>query len=54
MQRIIITLGLVTASISVLYPYLQEIGIGRLPGKIILRGENSTFNFSVELIGMIL
>ena len=47
MQRILITLGLVIASIGVLYPYMYQIGLGKLPGDIILRGENSTFYFPV-------
>jgi len=47
MQRILITLGLVIASIGVLYPYLKQIGLERLPGDIIIRGENSTFYFPV-------
>ena len=48
MQRILITLGLIIASIGVLYPYLKKIGLGKLPGDIILRGENSTFYFYFE------
>jgi len=47
MQRILITLGLIIASIGVLFPYLKQIGLGKLPGDIILRGENSTFYFPV-------
>ncbi len=34
-------------AIGILYPYLKQIGLGRLPGDIILRGENSTFYFPV-------
>ena len=41
------TLGLIFASIGVLYPYLKQIGLGKLPGDIILRGEHSTFNFPI-------
>ena len=47
MQRILITLGIVITLIGALYPYLKQIGLGRLPGDIILRGENSTFYFPV-------
>ena len=47
MQRILITLGLIITLIGVLYPYFKQIGLGRLPGDIILRGENSTFYFPV-------
>ena len=47
MQRILITLGLVIAGVGVLYPYLKQIGLGQLPGDIILKGENSTFYFPI-------
>jgi len=47
MQKLLITLGLGIAVIGALYPYLKKIGLGQLPGDIILRGENSTFYFPV-------
>lgn len=47
MQRIFIALGLLIASIGVLYPYLKQLSLGRLPGDIVLRGENSSFYFPV-------
>ena len=47
MQKLLITLGLGIAAIGVLYPYLKQIGLGQLPGDIILKGENSTFYFPV-------
>ncbi|AIQ97584.1 hypothetical protein EW15_1492 [Prochlorococcus sp. MIT 0801] len=43
----LITVGLLIASIGVLYPYLKRIGLGRLPGDIIIRSENSSFYFPV-------
>ena len=47
MQKSLITLGLGIAVIGALYPYLKQIGLGQLPGDIILKGENSTFYFPV-------
>ncbi len=47
MQKLLITLGLGIAAIGLLYPYLKQIGLGQLPGDIILKGENSTFYFPV-------
>jgi len=47
LQKILISLGLVIVAIGILYPYLKQIGLGRLPGDIILKGENSTFYFPV-------
>ncbi len=35
MQRLLIMLGLVIASIGALYPYLKQIGLGKSPGDII-------------------
>ena len=48
MQKLLITLGLGIASVGVLYPYLNQTGLGQLPGDIILKGENSTFYFPVD------
>ena len=45
MQKLLITLGLGIAAIGVLFPYLRQLGLGQLPGDIILKGENSTFYF---------
>ena len=47
MQKLLITLGLGIAAIGVLYPYLKNLGLGQLPGNIVLRGENSTFYFPI-------
>ncbi|WP_320667489.1 DUF2905 domain-containing protein [Prochlorococcus sp. MIT 1307] len=47
MQKLLITLGLGIAAIGVLYPYLRQLGVGQLPGDIILKGEHSTFYFPI-------
>jgi len=47
MQKLLITLGLGIAAIGVLYPYLKNLGLGQLPGDIVLSGENSTFYFPI-------
>ena len=47
MQKLLITLGLGIAAIGILYPYLKDLGLGQLPGDIVLRGENSTFYFPI-------
>ena len=47
MQKMLITVGILIASIGVLYPYLKRIGLGRLPGDILIRSENSSFYFPV-------
>ena len=45
MARFLIVLGLVIVVIGLLWPYLSQIGLGRLPGDIVLERENMTFYF---------
>ena len=45
MARFLIVLGLVIVVIGLLWPYLSQIGLGRLPGDIVIEQENVTFYF---------
>ena len=36
MQRILITVGLLTALIGLLWPWIAKLGLGRLPGDLII------------------
>ncbi|KRR27639.1 DUF2905 domain-containing protein [Bradyrhizobium retamae] len=45
MARFLITLGIVILAIGLLWPYLSRIGLGRLPGDIVIERENMTFHF---------
>lgn len=45
MARILIVLGLVLLLAGVLWPYLSQIGLGRLPGDIIIERKNMTLYF---------
>jgi hypothetical protein len=45
MARVLITLGLVILVIGLLWPYLGRLGLGRLPGDIVIERENMTFYF---------
>ncbi len=47
MQKLLITLGIGITAIGILYPYLRQLGLGQLPGDIIIKGENSTFYFPI-------
>ena len=47
MQKILIILGIVILVIGLLYPYIQKIGLGQLPGDVIFKSGNSTFLFPV-------
>jgi hypothetical protein len=45
MARFLIVLGLAIVVIGLLWPYLSRIGLGRLPGDIVIERENMTFYF---------
>jgi len=40
-------LGIVFLITGLIYPYLKKFGLGKLPGDIILKGENSSFYFPI-------
>ena len=42
MARFLIQVGLVIALIGFLWPYLSRLGLGRLPGDIIIRRDDVT------------
>jgi len=45
MARFLIVLGLAIVVIGLLWPYLSQLGLGRLPGDIVIERENMTFYF---------
>jgi hypothetical protein len=45
MARVLIVLGLVILAAGLLWPYLSQLGPGRLPGDIVIERENMTFYF---------
>jgi hypothetical protein len=45
MARFLIVLGLLILLIGLLWPYLSRIGLGRLPGDIVIERGNVTFYF---------
>jgi hypothetical protein len=45
MARFLIVLGLAILLVGLLWPYLSRIGLGRLPGDIIIERDNVTFYF---------
>ena len=42
MARFLIVLGLAILVIGLLWPYLGKLGLGRLPGDIVIERENGT------------
>lgn len=45
MSRFLIVLGLVIVAIGLLWPVLTRLGLGRLPGDIVVQRGNFTFYF---------
>ena len=43
--RFLITLGIVLVVVGLLWPWLQRLGLGRLPGDIVVEREHSRFYF---------
>ena len=45
MQKLLVTIGLVILIIGLLWPVISKLGLGRLPGDILVRREGFTFYF---------
>jgi len=46
-QKTLIIIGVLFILVGLLYPFLKDIGLGRLPGDIIIKKENSSFYFPI-------
>jgi len=47
MARFLILLGLAILVVGLLWPFLSRIGLGRLPGDIVVRKGDATFYFPI-------
>ena len=47
MQRWIIIAGVIMIAIGLLWPWISKLGLGRLPGDIVVRRENFTLYFPI-------
>ncbi len=47
MQKILITLGIVLLVAGLVWPFLMKLGIGRLPGDIIVKREGFSLYFPI-------
>jgi len=47
MMRFLITLGLVLIVLGLLWPYLSRLGLGQLPGDIVIERPGGTFYFPI-------
>lgn len=57
LPRLLITLGIVLVVVGLLWPWLTKLGLGRLPGDIVVEREHSRFYFPITtslLISLIL
>ena len=45
MQKLLILGGLLLVAVGLAWPYLARLGLGRLPGDIVIRGEHGGFYF---------
>lgn len=46
-QRVLITIGVVLLAVGLLWPWIVKLGLGRLPGDIVIRRENYSFYFPI-------
>ena len=46
-QKTLIIIGVLFILVGLLYPFLKDIGLGKLPGDIVIKKENSTFYFPI-------
>jgi len=53
MQKLLITLGIVLLVTGLLWPVISKLGLGRLPGDIIIRRENFSFYFPLTTMVII-
>ena len=47
MQKLLIILGIALLAIGLLWPWLGKLGLGRLPGDIVVRRDDFTFYFPI-------
>jgi len=47
MSRALITIGLILVIVGLLFPWLQKLGLFRLPGDIVIERENFRFYFPI-------
>lgn len=47
LQRFLIELGLVILIIGIMWPVLSRMGLGRLPGDIVIHRDGMTFYFPI-------
>jgi hypothetical protein len=51
--RILVTVGLILVALGLLWPWLTRLGLGRLPGDIVIERENFRFYFPITTMILI-
>ena len=46
-QKTLIIIGILFVFVGLLFPLLKDIGLGRLPGDIVIKKEKSSFYFPI-------
>lgn len=57
MVRWLVAIGLVLVLVGLLWPFLSKLGLGRLPGDIVIERENFRFYFPIVtclIVGLVL
>jgi hypothetical protein len=53
MARTLIIIGLVIVAVGLLWPWLNRLGLGRLPGDIVIERGNTSFYFPIVTCALI-
>jgi hypothetical protein len=53
MTRILVTLGVILIVVGLAWPWLVKLGLGRLPGDIVIERENFRFYFPITTMVLI-
>ena len=47
MSKTLITIGILFIIAGLLWPFIQKVGLGRLPGDVVIENESSRFYFPI-------
>jgi Protein of unknown function (DUF2905) len=53
MTRILVMLGIILVIVGIAWPWLVKLGLGRLPGDIVIERENFRFYFPITTMILI-
>ncbi len=53
MTRILVTLGIILVIVGIAWPWLAKLGLGRLPGDIVIERENFRLYFPITTMILI-